>query len=71
MQWLCMRAYPWEFTYIVKRHQRAPKECVLASKFGIHVDVEAMVNQHELRLAVGLAANENIARMRIAVHSAP
>ena len=53
---------------VVKGHERFPEEGVLAPEGGLHLDVEAVVDEDELGLAVGLAPHEDVAGMGVAVH---
>ena len=56
---------------VVEGHQALPEERVLVPELGRHVDVEAVVDEDELRAPVGQPPDEDVARVRVAVDPAP
>ena len=56
---------------VVELEQRRPEARVLVPEARRHVDVEAVVDQHQLGAPAGLPADEDVAGMGIAVHPAP
>ncbi|KFY49178.1 hypothetical protein V496_10199, partial [Pseudogymnoascus sp. VKM F-4515 (FW-2607)] len=56
---------------IVERQQCAPELCVLNPEFGLESDVQAVVEEDELGVAGGETAEQDVARVRVAVDEAP
>ncbi len=56
---------------VVECHERFPEKAVLVAELGLHVHVEAVVDENELGFARGEAPDEDVARMRVAVDPAP
>ena len=56
---------------VVECEERFPEAGVLVAEGRVHVDVEAVVDEDELRAPGGLAAHEDVAWVGVAVHDAP
>ena len=52
---------------VVEGHEGLPEKGVLVPEGGLHLDVEAVVDEDELGLAVGFAADEDVSGVGVAV----
>lgn len=57
--------------FVVEGHQASPEEGVFSPEFGRHLDVETVVDQDEFGFAGGETADEDVARVWVAVNEAP
>jgi len=56
---------------IVEGQQRLPELRVLLAEAGRHRDVQPVVDEHQLRVAGWQTSDEDVARVRVAVHQPP
>ncbi len=56
---------------VVEGKQCLPEACVLVSEIRFHMDVKAVIDENKFRVAIGLAADENVTWMRVAVYQTP